>query len=85
MKKILIVDDDADMREVMSTILADKYELAEANSKSEGLNKLKEIKPDLIVLDVMMEDLSSGFEMAREVKLNDKLKGIKDINGYKCG
>ncbi|MBN1412403.1 MAG: response regulator [Spirochaetales bacterium] len=77
MKKILIVDDDADLRQVMQTILTEHYEVKEAESKEEGFKVLESYKPDLMILDVMMETKSSGFEMCREIKNNPELKNIK--------
>ena len=77
MKKVLIIDDDPDIREVLSTILEGKYELKEAASREEGQVALKEFLPDLVVLDVMMERHDSGFDLAREIKNDAQLKGIK--------
>jgi len=77
MKKVFIIDDDEDLREVMKTVLAGKYELQEAGSKKEGWGMLKKSIPDLIILDVMMETVQAGFEMAREIKANQKLKKTK--------
>ena len=77
MKKILIIDDDADMRATMSTLLSKKYEVREAGSKKEGHEILKVFVPDLITLDVMMESPSSGFEMSRELKDSEKFNKIK--------
>ena len=77
MKKVLIIDDDMDIRMVINTILQGKYELKEAASKNEGMRVLEEFHPDLIVLDVMMENHDSGFEMARELKSDSKYKDIK--------
>ena len=77
MKKVLIIDDDPGIRESLKTILEGKYELQEASSRQEGMKALKESVPDLIVLDVMMEDLDSGFEMAREIGRDEELKDIK--------
>jgi CheY-like chemotaxis protein len=77
MKKVLIIDDDIDIREVLTTVLEGKYDLQEAGSREEGLQKLKGFKPDLIILDVMMERHDSGFELAREIKSREDLKDIK--------
>jgi DNA-binding response OmpR family regulator len=67
-KKILIVDDDADLRDAIKMVLAGKYEVKEAGSKAEAQAAFKSFKPDLVILDVMMETNSAGFELAREMK-----------------
>ncbi len=77
MKKVLIIDDDVDIREVLTTVLEGKYELKEAGSREEGLEVLKEFKPDLVILDVMMEKHDSGFELAREIKNSSELQDVK--------
>jgi CheY-like chemotaxis protein len=77
MKKILIVDDDPDIREVLTTVLESGYELKEAASREEGTSALADFVPDLVILDVMMEKHDSGFELAREIKSNKNLKDVK--------
>ena len=77
MKKVAIIDDDPDIREVLVTVLEGKYELREAASREEGMAVVKEFVPDLIILDVMMEKHDSGFEMAREIKNDEHLKSTK--------
>jgi DNA-binding response OmpR family regulator len=77
MEKILIIDDDPDIVEAMKIVLKNQnYEVAVAWSGNEGLEKVKKEKPDLIILDVMMETRDKGFELAREFK---KDKGYKNI------
>jgi CheY-like chemotaxis protein len=77
MKKVLIIDDDADLREAMKTVLSGVYELREAGSKKQALETLKTYTPDLVLLDVMMESNNAGFELAREIKSNKKLEAVK--------
>jgi CheY-like chemotaxis protein len=77
MKKVLIIDDEPAVREVLTTILRRKYDIKEAASREEGVKALQEFVPDLIVLDVMMEEYDSGFEMSREIKLKKQLKDAK--------
>lgn len=77
MKKILIIDDDAALREVMKTVLSNSYELREAGTKAEGLAVLAKFKPDLVILDVMMESLKAGFEAAREIRADKKFRNVK--------
>ncbi|MCK5565584.1 MAG: response regulator [Planctomycetes bacterium] len=77
MAKILVVDDDGDLVAAISTVLEGKgYEVATASNKEEGMAKIKEIKPDLAILDVMLSTWQDGFEMARELKGDE---GLKDI------
>jgi DNA-binding response OmpR family regulator len=77
MKKILIVDDDKDLREVMKTVLAKQYMVKEAGSAKEGLAAAIKFQPDAILLDVMMETLGAGFDLARELKTSKKTKHAK--------
>jgi DNA-binding response OmpR family regulator len=77
MKKILIVDDDKDLREVMRTVLEKHYTVQEAGNAKEGLAAAIKFSPDLILLDVMMETLSAGFDLARDLKTSKKTKQAK--------
>lgn len=77
MARILIIDDDPDIVAAMKVILESKeHKITSASSGSEGLNILKADKPDLIILDVMMETTSTGFEIAREIRKNNNYKDI---------
>jgi two-component system, OmpR family, response regulator len=77
MQKILIVDDDADLRETMKVILAKNYIIREAGSRKEAAGAVDSYKPDLIILDVMMESVDAGFELAREIKGSGKHSSVK--------
>ncbi len=88
--KIVIVDDDKDIRDSLRAILeSSQYTVVTAANKSEGMEKIKAEKPDLALLDVMMETWQDGFEMARELKKDPNFKdmpilmltGIKDQTG----
>ena len=69
MKKILIVDDDKDFIDAYIMILEKEgYDVNSAMTGTEGLKKVKELHPDLIILDVMMESADSGFEFAQNLK-----------------
>ena len=75
-KKILIVDDDPDLVEAVSTILESKgYAVAAAYGGVEGLEKARTENPDLIVLDVMMPD-KDGYEVCKELKADEKYHTI---------
>lgn len=67
-KKILIVDDDIDVITIIETILKKEgYTVISANDKKEGMRKIREEKPDLAILDVMMTTHYEGFELAKEI------------------
>ncbi|MBZ0172822.1 MAG: response regulator [Phycisphaerales bacterium] len=66
---ILFVDDDPDFRDAMRQMLeANGYEMAEAESAEEGLRLFKRCDPDLIILDLMMEEVDAGRNMLRDLK-----------------
>jgi CheY-like chemotaxis protein len=74
---ILIIDDDPDITEAMRVILANRgYDVRSALDGDEGMDRLKEAKPDLIILDVMMRTSQEGFELSRELKHNKQYKDI---------
>ncbi len=75
--KILIVDDDRDIVEAMKVVLESKqYEVVTAESGEEGLKKVKFERPDLIILDIMMETGDKGFDVCRELKKDQNNKDI---------
>jgi CheY-like chemotaxis protein len=76
-KKILIVDDDVDVIAVIQTILENEgFEVISANNKIEGVQKAKEHKPALAILDVMMTTHFEGFELAKELYEEPSLKNM---------
>lgn len=77
---ILMIDDDPDFLVLMKTVLeGDNYTVDTAPGRSEGMEKLKASKPDLLILDVMMASWSDGFEMARELRKNPEYKDMPII------
>jgi len=73
-KKVLVVDDDPDFMEVIRRRLrADGYEVITAADGEEALKKVKEAKPDVMLLDVMMPKLD-GLKVLRKIrKINKQL------------
>lgn len=68
MAKILIVDDDPDMRLAIGSVLRSRsYEVVEARDGKEGLAKLREDKPDLMLLDLLMPNMD-GFAVVKELQ-----------------
>jgi two-component system phosphate regulon response regulator PhoB len=79
MKKVLIVDDDVDIRKVVSKLVEKSgYITIEAKNGVEGMGKVREDKPDLIILDILMPK-ESGIRMYRELKIEEALKDIPVI------
>jgi len=71
-QKILLIDDDPDLRLALRLPLeAAGYAISEASSVSEARIAVKEVKPDLIVLDVMMDTTTAGFQLALEIHSAD--------------
>lgn len=77
MPAILIIDDDPDIVKSMKVVLESrKYQVFSASNGKEGLQKTKEVKPDVIILDVIMETGDEGFDVAREIRKDQNLKNI---------
>jgi DNA-binding response OmpR family regulator len=78
-KKILIVDDEPDMLEILRFRLEKNgYKIVTASSGEEGLKKAETAKPDLILLDILLPGMS-GLEVARKLKKNKLTKNIPII------
>ena len=79
MKKVLVVDDDVDVRKVVSKLVEKSgYEAIEAKNGVEGMGTVREDKPDLIILDMLMPK-ESGIRMYHELKTEEPLKDIPVI------
>lgn len=75
---VLIVEDNADVREFIKDALKDTFHIEEASNGEQGLRKAEKLIPDLIVSDIMMPKMD-GYEMMRQLKLNDKTSHIPII------
>ncbi len=74
-KRILIIDDDKDFRFSTRMILENEgFEVEEAISGEEGLKKAEEFKPDLFIIDLMMETWSAGFDLINKLRDNESFK-----------
>ena len=78
-KKVLVVDDDADIRTFASSVIENSgYTPIIASNGEEGISKIREEKPDAIILDILMPK-ESGIKMYREVKTDPELSDIPVI------
>jgi CheY-like chemotaxis protein len=82
-KKILIVDDDRDLVLSLSQVLRSQgYTVAAAHSGADGLRALLAERPDLVILDVMMETDTAGFEAAdriRSRRATSRYRELRDV------
>ena len=79
MKKILIIEDEELLYNLLQKKLeAEGYEVSIAKDGVEGLGMMKEIKPDLILLDIVMPN-KNGFEVMEEMQKEKELRGIPII------
>ncbi len=83
MARILLVDDDRDLTDSLGQVLRFKgYEVEVAHSGNEGLKKMLEFKPDLVILDVMMETDTAGFEAVYKIRSDrpdSKYRDFRDV------
>lgn len=90
--RILLVDDDPDFLEMHRAVLENHgYQVLTASSGREGLDRVRAELPDLIILDLMMEQHDSGFFFSREIKLDPLFKripilmvtAVAEVTGYR--
>jgi len=77
-KKVLVVDDNPVMVEIVKMALESDYDVVSANDGLEGINLAKTEKPDVIIMDVMMPNVS-GIELLRMLVADDETKDIPVI------
>lgn len=78
-KKIMIIDDDEAILKSLNDLLTNEgYEVVTALSGEEGIEKLKENKPDLLLLDFFMPGMSGG-EVLRRIREDNQLKDLKVV------
>ena len=75
-KKILVVDDEQDILDLISYNLSKEgFKVFTAADGIQGLETAKTCKPDLVILDIMMP-LKDGFSLAREIRVTDEITPI---------
>ena len=77
MAKILIIDDDTDFQQAIQLVLEKHdFEVVSAYDPEEGITKVKDENPDLIILDVLMPNAFEGFDVARKIRED---LGLRDL------
>lgn len=75
-KKILIADDNENIREALTYLLEDEgYTLWLAKDGNDTLQKVREVRPDILFLDIMMPEVN-GYDVCRTIKNDPDLKNI---------
>ena len=79
MAKILVIEDEADIQQILDYNLREKgHKVTLAGRGEEGLRLARETKPDLVLLDLMLPDMS-GTEVCRQIKSDPQLKATQVI------
>ncbi|MCF8209269.1 MAG: response regulator [Rhodoferax sp.] len=79
MKKILIVDDNADVRRLIRIALGKTFTLYEAEDGASGLQKARDVYPDLMVLDIMMPGKMDGLQVLDAIRADPGLKAMRIV------
>ena len=78
--KVLLIDDDSDFRAAVRSLLESRgYEVFEAASGHEGLRMVIEHKPDVILVDIMMETTVEGYGITHSLKYGDEYAEFRDV------
>ncbi len=75
-KKVLLVDDDPVFLDAITAVLETRYRVETAANGTEALAAVAAAPPDLVVLDVMMDHLSEGFDVARTLRGQESTSDI---------
>lgn len=78
--KVLVVDDDVDFLETTEITLSTAgYQVTTARSAEEGISLARDERPDVIILDLMMEHSDAGFALAHQVRRSAELANVPMI------
>lgn len=79
-RKVLIVDDDEELMDLLTDVFArdGRFDIRNANNGFEAGMSVKEFRPDLVVLDVMLPDIN-GKEVCQRIRSDDSLEAVKII------
>lgn len=79
MHKVLIVDDQADIRRMMAIALDDEFDLLEAEDGLTALEILRQHRPDVVLLDIMMPGGLDGLQVLEQIRADAELKHTRVI------
>jgi CheY-like chemotaxis protein len=78
MRKIAVVDDNADNRLIIRTILEDQYDIEEYSSGIEAIEGFRKSKPDVVILDISLPEMD-GTEILRRIRDDSDLNDLPVI------
>lgn len=78
MKRLLIIEDEEDIANAEKLILKDQFKVFVANTGSDGLAMAKKLRPDIIVLDIMLPHMS-GYELCQKIRDEKSLANTKIV------
>jgi CheY-like chemotaxis protein len=79
-KTVLVIDDDADFQvSVRSLLEAEGYAVVAGTSGREGLRRLLDVRPDVVLLDVMMESTTEGYGVSELIKHGEEYAAVRDV------
>jgi len=85
MKRVLIVDDQPNIRKMIRLALGKNYVIEEAGDADQALSRIEENIPDGIVLDVMMPGSLNGFQLCERIKKDAVLAHLHVVLVTACG
>ena len=85
MKNVLIVDDQASIRQIVRLVLRKDFAITEAYDVVSAIEQMKLLKPDGMVLDVMMPGEMDGYQLCEKIKQDPELADIYIVLLTACG
>src|SRR5215813_3867070 len=78
MRKVAVVDDNADNRLIIRTILEDQYEIVEFSNGTEAIEGFRKNRPDVVILDISLPEMD-GTEILRRIRDDSQLQDLPVI------
>jgi len=76
MRKVLIVDDQSDIRRLLRLTMPGNFQISEATNADDALEAIRRDRPDAVILDVMMPGDIDGYQLCAKLKRDPMLAGI---------